>query len=656
MMQSRPHFSRVAASSRGTLMTIVWAFLLVSPTAAQQPDTTQLAPVVVTASRTNTPLTTSTAATTVLLGEALRARGVTTVAAALREVPGVTVAQTAGRGSQTSVFLRGGEADYVQVMIDGVTVNEPGGAFNFATLALDNVERIEVVRGPASVLYGANAVAGVIQIFTRGAGEGTSSELLVRAGGRGLVDVEGSAGHGGGARASWWLGGGLHRSDGVHDLNNDSRNSTVSGRIRLVPRGSSALDVTTRYSDARYNYPTEYHGAPLDSNSYTTDRRLSVGADLLHTFRPEVDLRVAVGLSRSQNITNDPVDERTETFDDGSAVPFEARSLRRSVEAQLDLRVLPGGTLTFGGEHDWQELESAGESSGTDPLLERWSRGVFVQLLGDAGARVSYSFGARAEDNERFGSLASARGAAAVRVAGSTSVRLSMGTAFKEPQFLEITGGGFALSNPALRPERSRTWEVGLEHRFAADRVALGATYFDQAFTDMIVYTAIPPSQGYSARYTNAQSANARGWELEARLVTTGGISGRASYSILDGDVRASAMSAAGPLPRRASRTGTVTLSVPIGDRLRLSGDYSYTGPRHDVRFFPSDPFSRAERLLAYDLVGLGATYALHPHRFFQVELMARVDNLLDERYEAVAGFATERRTVSLGVRIGAAR
>ena len=622
---------------------------------AQGTDTTRLAPVVVTASRTTTAQRTSTAATTVLRGDALRARGIATLGAALREVPGMTIAQTAGRASQTSFFLRGGEADYVQVMVDGVTVNEPGGALNLATLPLDDVERIEIVRGPSSVLYGANAVTGVIQIFTRGAARRTTADLLLRGGNRGLLDGEAGAGGAAGTLASWRVSGGHHRSRGVHDLNNDSRMSTVNGRVLLTPFTATALDLVARYVDGRYDYPTEYYGAPLDSNSYTTDRRVIIGGDFLYSMRPDIDLRVTASLSRLQNVTSDPIDQRTDGFDDsdnGSATRFESRSLRRGVGAQVDLRLVPGGTVTLGGGYDWQELQSGGARPETEPLLERWNQATYAQLAGDAGTRVSYSIGGRAERNERFGTLESIRAGLGIELTASTTLRGSAGTAFKEPQFFEITGGGFALPNASLRPERSRSWEVGLEQRFMGDHVALSATRFDQGFTGMILYTSIPSSQGYSAQYRNAQAADVAGWEYEARVAGTGGLSLRANHSIIDGEFRASATSAPAALPRRASHTSAVSLTVPVGSRLVLNGDHTHTGPRHDVRFFPADPFSRAEVLPSYDLLALGATMRIPRGRGVALELTARIDNLLDERYEAVAGFATEGRIATVGVRV----
>src|SRR6476661_860337 len=135
--------------------------------AAQAPDTVMLNPVVVTATRFPRSAAGVPAAVTVLRGVDLRAQGIHTVFEALRDVPGAAVVQTGSFGGQTSLFLRGGQSNYVKVLVDGVPVNQPGGSFDFANLTTDNVERIEVVRGPGSVLYGSDAIAGVVQIVTR---------------------------------------------------------------------------------------------------------------------------------------------------------------------------------------------------------------------------------------------------------------------------------------------------------------------------------------------------------------------------------------------------------------------------------------------------------------------------------------------------------
>ena len=627
------------------LLSVLIAFPCARADSQVAGDTSQLAPVVITASRTDAPQAVATTAATVLRGDALRARGITTIGAALREVPGVALVQTSAPGSQTSLFLRGGEPDYVQVLIDGITINEPGGTINFANLTLDNVDRIEIVRGPASVLYGSDAVTGVIQIFTRQGGDSPRAELGVRGGQRGMLDIDGTVA-GGGPRARYSVGGGHHESSGLYDLNNDLRNTDVSGRLVVAPTSRSSVALTTRYVDARYDYPTEYYGAPLDRDSYSTERRLAAGVDAMYAVHPRVDGRVVLGLSRLQNVSDDRADGPGD-------FPFryDARSLRRSADARVELRLIERSTLTLGGDFDWQETETNSDAPQSLPLLERWSRAGYAQLIGNVAGRITYSLGGRLEQNERFGSLGNLRGGLGVLITPSTTLRASGGSAFKEPQFPEITGGCCAIANRSLGPERSTGWDVGFEQRLVGDAVAIGATYFDQRFRDLIVYA---PADGSTTefQYQNAQAATSRGWEVEARAGSAGGASVRANLTGLDAVVRATPTTAERPLPRRPSHTGALVVASPVGRRLTLVGDATYVGKRHDVRFFPDAPFQQAERLPAYTLVGIAAT--LHAGRIAgatALEMTARVDNLFDEDYEAVAGFETPGRVASVGVR-----
>src|SRR3954467_7191610 len=151
-------------------------------------DTTQLKELVVTATRLATPANAVTSSVTVISGEDLRARGVRFVQDALRDVPGASVVQVGSYGGVSSLFLRGGESDYVKVLIDGVPVNQSGGSYNWANLTTDNIDRIEVLRGPASVIYGSDAMSGVVQIFTRRGGEGFGLDAGAEAGTFGTVN------------------------------------------------------------------------------------------------------------------------------------------------------------------------------------------------------------------------------------------------------------------------------------------------------------------------------------------------------------------------------------------------------------------------------------------------------------------------------------
>src|SRR6266702_8504444 len=216
--------------------------------AGQEPtDTVMLTPVVVTATRLPTPADAVPAAVTVLTGEALRSQGIRTVAEALRTVPAAHVVVTDAYGSQTSLFLRGGNSDYVKVLIDGVPQNAPGGAYDFANLTTDNVERIEVVRGPASVLYGSDAVTGVVQIFTRD-GRGAPRAAVAFGGGTYATNAVAVSASGGDDRVGYAIGLSRFASDGIYRFNNDYRNEVLSGRLRLKPDARTDAAMSVRAS------------------------------------------------------------------------------------------------------------------------------------------------------------------------------------------------------------------------------------------------------------------------------------------------------------------------------------------------------------------------------------------------------------------------
>jgi len=249
--------------------------LLVFALAVQQPqDTVVLKPVVVTATRTPVAADLVASAVTVLRGVDLVAQGVRTVADALETVPGVHIVETGSMGGQTSLFMRGGESDYVKVLLDGVPLNQAGGGIDLANLTTDNVDRIEVVRGPVSVLYGSDAVTGVVQIFTR-TGQSRTPRVGadVRAGTygslNGAVDVVGGTAIAGyAARVSRFS------SDGLYPYNNQYRNSVVNARLRVQPDARTDASLTYRYGDDLYHFPTDGTGAPVDSNQRAAERSL----------------------------------------------------------------------------------------------------------------------------------------------------------------------------------------------------------------------------------------------------------------------------------------------------------------------------------------------------------------------------------------------
>ena len=274
---------------------------------AQVPqDPVTLAPITVTATRLPMTRERTPAAITVITGAELRARGISRLSDALREVPGASVVRSGSFGSQTAFFLRGGESDYTKVLIDGVPLNDAGGAIDLAHLSVADVDRIEVVRGPASVLWGSDAVTGVIQIFTKHASR-SRLDLSARGGTYATRDATGNVAVVRGI-TSFAAGASSQETDGVLDFNNGYRNRQASAAFRLEPTARRALRAMVRHSDATYHYPTDFLGTPVDSNQYRREKRLVAGLDATTPLTDRATLRVTAGANELDAVSDNQVD------------------------------------------------------------------------------------------------------------------------------------------------------------------------------------------------------------------------------------------------------------------------------------------------------------------------------------------------------------
>ena len=303
----------IAFTPRARLALLLLVAASMSSTARAQGDTARFDPVVVTA--THEPMSRGAlpVAVTVITGDELRRRGITTVAEALTDVTSAYVARAGSPGATTSLFLRGGESRYVKVLIDGVPVNDPGGTYDFASLSTDNVERIEVVRGPASVVHGADAATGVVHVITR-RGEGPPRvDVRVAAGtmprdgrvhtaGAGAMTTSDVTAAMSGALTggSYSVAVARHEADGLYQLNNDYRNNVLSARFQLAPGDATTLRFNLRYHDYRFHYPTNSGGdaAPGDANAYRSEDRTAIGAEVERRIGAA---RVVLALNSSGN-------------------------------------------------------------------------------------------------------------------------------------------------------------------------------------------------------------------------------------------------------------------------------------------------------------------------------------------------------------------
>ena len=623
---------------------MIRALLFVVLQAQQPTDTARLAPIVVTADRLPIPAAAVPAAVTVLSGAALRAQGIRAIADALRTVPGAMVVASGSFGAQTSLFVRGGESDYVKVLIDGVPQNQPGGAFDFANLTLDGVARIEVVRGPVSVLYGSDAVAGVVQIFTR-TGSGTARpSASLRAGNYGTTEA--SAGvEGGGPTVGYSLSVSRFGTDGIYAINNEYRNVVVNGRLAWRPEPRGDVGLSLRFGDGVFHYPTDGAGNIVDANQRQSTRGPSVGLDAGRFLSSRLEVRVSATYHEDEVRFDDEPDD---SLDTGPFASYHSRDRirRAALGGRYNLHVGSGTILTGGAEVEWQRQR------GTTLDTARRTGAVYAQAVTGLDRAISVTAGARVEDNEQFGAHVTGRAGAAWRVDARTRLRVSAGTGFKEPTFYENFATGFVRGNPELEPEQSTSWEVGVE-RTVPGNVVVALSYFDQRFHDLVLYSFTPVGPD-SVNYINVARALARGVELTLTAPLGAGRTASVGFTHLITRVLVGgpdpAFVAGQPLLRRPRDVATAALATPLGTRGIVSVAARYVGRRDD---FDYGAFTRVT-LRPYTRTDFAGEFRVtSDHAALPgFTLTGRLENVFNSPYVEVKNFRSPRRTLLVGGRV----
>jgi vitamin B12 transporter len=629
-----------------------------APLAAQD-DPVPLEGLIVTTSPTPRPLAAVASHVTVLEGETLRRSGVASVADALREVAGVAVSRGGSFGAATSLFLRGAESDHVQVLVDGVPVNQPGGSFDFAGLTLEHVERIEVVRGPMSALYGSDAVAGVVHVITRTGKGGLRGWADARFGSYGRSDRAAGVDGGSGA-ASWAVALGRYATDGILPFNNRHENTVLSATVRLMPDEVSRAEVFVRVAERVYHFPTDGSGVPTDRNAFTFGDETTVGLSARRTVGGRWRIAARVSVHETDGGTEDGPDGPADTL---GFYGFTSLDHVRRAAADVSASLLLGRTVaTLGAELEEQRQRSFTESlsefgpSAERSEYERDNRAGYVHVTHD-GARTSWSLGARLEDNQRHGTTGTWQAGLTWSARPDTRIRVAAGRGVKEPTFFETYATGFARGNPELAPERSRSVEVGADQSLAEGRVRLRGTLFRQTFDDLIQYTATPASEG-DPNFFNVAAARASGLELSVDAAARGAHAS-ASWTWLHSEVLDAGFDEGPdatfvpgePLLRRPEHRLAARAGWSAG-RASIDAGVTLTGSREDRDFsqFPA----RRVKLDRYVTVDVAGEVRVSEGRgaLPAATLTLQVDNLLDEDYREVMGFDAPGRAFYVGARV----
>jgi vitamin B12 transporter len=617
--------------------------------------------VVVTAARGEALHSNLGVSTNVLDRERIEERAAPSLLRLLQEVPGTATARTGATGAVGSVFLRGGESRFAAVLVDGIPVNQPGGAFDWSSAMPFELERVEVVRGAASSLYGNDALAGVIQLVTRRAREDDAPSLRGEGEG-GSHDWQRYQAATTGARGGFdWNAGAQRLTTDNAEPNSRFEQTALAASLgfRFDPRTRARAVI--RYDDSGVGTPgpSAYGRPDLDASFERQDTLIS--ASLSHSRRRDTH-RLSFGHARTDQLSLNPIDSGCyvpEWEGQSGAFPvcdfpspggFQNQTSRRFAGYQADLSLGARHLLSAGAdaEHETGELGNR-----TENLLRprRTNFGVYVQDRVILGRRAYLTLGGRVERNGSYGTKAVPRAALAVRLRegeNATTLRTSAGMGIKAPSFLEAYGESFfAKGNPDLAPERSRTADLGLEQRLFGGRLRAVVTAFHQDYRDQIAYTVVD-FDTFEGTYVNLSRTRAQGLEVEldARPRPWLGLLGQYTFTdstILDSPNDFSPIYAVGePLLRRPRHQASLTA------RLRF--------PRWSAGATVVRVGERADS----DFVGLGLTRNAAYTRF-DARVHVRVtgaleawvvgENLTDVTYQEVLGFPALGRSVRGGLR-----
>lgn len=598
---------------------------------------------------------------TVLEGEELRAKGIARVTEALAEVPGLVVLQSGSYGSVSSVFFRGSESDHVKVLLDGVEVNQAGGSFDFSGLLMADVERIEVARGPASALYGSDALAGVIQIMTRRGRGGTRGSVSMRIGSYRRQEWAADL-HGGSGTTSYSFSASEVTTDGILEFNNQFRSTTLSGAVFLTPDEKTRIGLTGRYGDRIYHFPTDGAGNVVDRNAFSFGDEVILGLEAIRMLTDRLELRGAVRTYGWDGGSDDRADGPSDNLG-----YFEYTSLDAFQRSSVDLRVnanLTGGlVLSLGVEVEEEDQRSFSESlseygpSSNRSRHSRANRGYYAHFNTERSG-LSGNLGIRVEDNEQYGDFFTYQAGFSYAIpATGTRIRGNLGKGMKEPTFFETSASGFSVGNPELKPEQARVWEVGVNQELREGGPSLTLTWFHQRLEDLIQYTFLPPHPG-GPNFYNVAEAEVKGAELSISL-PLGSLNLTGGYTYLDSEVLDSGFDQGdgAVFVEGESLIRRPTHQVSLGAMYRyggvvLSGSLRHVGVRGDRDFatWPAVPVELGQ----YTLVGAAAEVSLFRPEGSRpgFDLQLKGENLSDENYQEVFGFRAPGRVILVGGRL----
>ncbi|MGB8600797.1 MAG: TonB-dependent receptor [Rhizomicrobium sp.] len=638
--------SRLTTLLLGTSAALFATFgTVMTPASAQEVET-----VVVSATRTTQPLAKTGTTVTVIDATDLDARQSVSLTDALSDVPGLSVNRTGGAGQTTTVYLRGADSGQTLTLIDGIRLNDPSdvsGSANYGDLFVNNIDRIEVMRGANSTLYGSNAMAGVINIITKRGGDtaltasaevGTFDSWRVNVAGSGTVGATEF-----GVAVNDYATKGISAAAGQHEADGTA-NQSLNINTRTHLSDTISVDVIGYYDHAHTEYDDGYDTSYnlADSATYETHSLYSgyVGVNQTALDGILTNRLALIASSSKRDFFDSAYDSIHHNYAyDGGAFRIEYQGV-----AKID----DSTELSFGAESEATYLDNDTFSSyaATDHIAghKRTTSG-YGQLQKTLFNQLTLTVGARTDNDEEFGSHSSVKVAAAWQIPGlDATLHANYGDGFKSPTLYQLYS---AYSNPidALKPESARTWEVGADKSFFDGRLHTSLTYFWRHTSNQIdwqnCYSA-SDAPGCSQRlaqygyYVNIDRTKANGIEAAVDTHLTDTLTLSANYTYMNATDRDTGLD----LARRPHYLANANLRWQATQDLGLGVAMNYLGQRFNTA-------SETTKLGAKEKVDLFADYNIDAHW----QIYGRIENLFNDRTPAVTSYAVEGLGASIGVR-----
>lgn len=564
---------------------------------------------------------------TVLDRDLIEARQTVSLSDLLATTPGVSSTRNGGPGGVTAVRIRGAEDAQTLVLIDGVRANDPSapaGAFDFGNLLTGTVQRVEILRGPNSVIWGSQALGGVVNVVTQKPVEGIEARANAEYGYADQISAN-AAIAAGNDTVQGALTGGYFRTDGISQAAAGTeadgyRQYNASGRLRVEFAPGFGADLRGYYANSRL----ELDGFPAptfsfaDTDEYSTAKELYGYAGLFANFGP-LENRVAFTIADVNRDGYDPAP--------GAFTPhylYRGRSER--YEYRGDAKLVEQVRVTFGAERENLRFYDGGDTYRAD-ITSFYGQAIVTPV-----EAVTLTAGIRNDDHSRFGAHTSWGANLAVKPFETTLLRASYGEGFKAPTLYQLFAPFYGTDT--LQPETAKSWEAGIEQSALAGAARLAVTWFHRDTRNQIDFDLV------SFTYANIARTRAEGVEVELALTPVAALTVTANYTYTDAENRSAGFEG-NQLARRPQDTASLSADYRLPFGLSLGGTVTIVG----------DSFNDQGNSTRLDGFALGSIRAEMPigDRF---AVYGRVENLTDEKYEVVSGYGTYGRAAYAGVRL----